>query len=189
MKSQTRVAWVVALGIAIRALAQDAPSFQASVVPGFSVHSPDQKIEGLTLSLWGENPQQAFSFGLVNGSTGSSEGFSLGLVNYAESYGGVHWGLVNATSGDFVGWQGGPLCGLVGSVVNFTGGKMNGFQSGVVNLAGTLSGLQLGVVNYAQRAESGVQIGVVNFIAENNGWFTRWPHEVAPGMLLVNWRF
>lgn len=165
------------------------PSFQASFVPEGAMYPREQRIEGMTLSIWGENPQSAFALGFVNGSTGQSSGMSLGLLNYAESYTGVHWGFVNLTEKDFYGWQGGPALGFVGSAVNYVGGEMQGFQSGVVNLAGRLGGAQLGLINYAQYADRSLQIGLINVISQNSGWFTNWPDEVAPGMILVNWRY
>ena len=175
---------------------------QLSLTPSIAIHDRSETIEGLTLGLWSENPQAAFALGIVNGSTKESAGLSLGVVNYADSYKGmsvgilnyadsykgVQGGLVNYTKQDLVGWQGGPLFGLLLSVVNYTGGTMNGFQCGVVNHAGNLIGLQFGVVNHATKVESGVQIGVVNLMPENE-WFTGMPGELAPGMVLVNWRF
>jgi len=161
---------------------------QLSLTPSFAIHDRSERIEGLTLSLWGENPQSALAIGLVNGSTGDSQGLSLGLLNYAETYTGLQWGLVNYTSGDFSGWQGGFFIGLVGSVVNYTGGTMTGFQCGIVNYAGNLNGFQLSAVNYASKVEAGVQIGIVNIMPENE-WFSRLPDELAPGMILVNWHF
>jgi len=189
MSLKWAVAWTFALAFAFGAWAQQAPGFQASLTPECARYDRSQRIEGLTLSVWGENPQAALSLGLVNGSTGESSGLSLGLMNYAESYAGAQWGLGNFVGQDFYGWQGGPLFGLVGSVVNYTGGHMGGVQTGLVNLSGKLSGLQLGLINYTQYADRGLQIGVVNLIAQNSGWFTHWPDEVAPGMILVNWHF
>ena len=175
---------------------------QLSLTPSIAVFDRSETIEGLTLGIWSENPQAALALGIVNGSTKESAGLSLGLVNYADSYKGMsvgilnyadgyrglQWGVVNYAKQDFSGWQGGPLFGLVGSVVNYAGGTMTGFQCGVVNYAGRLTGLQLGAVNYAATAERGVQIGVVNVIPDNS-WFTELPGELAPGMILVNWRF
>jgi hypothetical protein len=50
-------------------------------------------------------------------------------------------------------------------------------QLGAVNYAGNLSGLQVGVVNYAAMAEAGVQIGLVNLIPSNGSATCRmnWP--------------
>jgi hypothetical protein len=161
---------------------------QLSLTPEIATYDRTERIEGLCLSIWGENPQSAFALGLVNGSTGQSTGLSLGLLNYAESYKGLQWGLVNYTTQDVLGWQGGFCLGLLGSVVNCTEGTLKGFQCGVVNYAGNLTGLQLGLLNYAAEAEAGVQIGLVNLIPKNE-WFTKLPDELAPGMVIVNWRF
>ena len=163
--------------------------FQASLLPDIALHSRETRIEGVSLSIWGENPQSSLALGFINGSTGVSKGFSLGLVNYAEQYSGAYWSLVNVTSGDFTGWQGGPAIGLVGSVLNYCGGEMSGFQSGIINLAGGMSGFQLGVLNYTQRMEAGLQVGLINLIGDSSGWFTNFPNEVAPGMILANWKF
>ena len=154
---------------------------QLSLTPDIAIFSRTERIEGLALSIWGENPQTALALGIVNGSTGQSEGLSWSwILNYADNYTGVQWALVNYTKSDFLGWQGG--------FVNYTDGSMKGFQGGAVNYAGRLTGLQLGFVNYAETAENGVQIGVVNLIP-SNPWFTGLPDELAPGMIFVNWRF
>ena len=166
-----------------------APSFQASFTLYSAIYDPDTRIEGMTLSIWGENPQTALSIGLVNGSTGDSSGLSFGLANYAENYSGAQWSLLNINNGNFTGWQGGPCFGLVGSVLNYTGGTTCGLQSGVINLTGGLSGVQIGLINYAQRVDSGLQIGLVNLIGNTAGWGENWPREIGPGMVLVNWRF
>ncbi len=181
---------VVLMGVAlvtVGAMAGPKP-LQLSLTPGIAIHDRTEKIEGFTLGIWSENPQAAFALGIVNGSTGDSAGLSVGILNYADSYRGLQWGLVNYTKGDTLGWQGGFCLGLVGSVVNYTGGTMKGFQCGVVNYAGSLTGLQLGIVNYAATAASGLQIGVVNIMPQNE-WFTELPDALAPGMVLVNWRF
>lgn len=168
---------------------EEYPAFQASLVPDHALYPRTQRIEGLTLSVWGENPQTALSIGLVNGATEESAGLCFGLLNYAQSYVGFQWSFVNLTEQDCVGWQGGPFFGLLLSGLNYTGGSMRGVQVGVVNLTGKLSGLQVGFVNYAQTAESGLQVGIVNVIADNQWWFSQWPREIGPGMILVNWGF
>jgi len=150
--------------VASSAYAESKP-FQLSLIPDIAIHSKETHIKGVTLNIWGQNPQSAFAFGFVNGSSGDSAGFSWGLVNYAESYRGVEWGAVNYATGNFA-----------------------GLQSGVINYAGRLTGLQLGVVNFAKTVESGIQIGLVNIISQNQ-WFTGFPKELAKGMIFVNWRF
>ncbi|MDD4103167.1 MAG: hypothetical protein PHU80_11135 [Kiritimatiellae bacterium] len=154
---------------------------QLSLTPEISLFGRNERIEGLALSIWGENPQTALALGFVNGSTGQSAGLSWSLfLNYADDYKGVQWAAVNYTEGDFLGWQGG--------LVNYTEGTMKGLQTGFVNYAGKLTGLQFGFVNFAQTAETGVQIGLVNLIP-SNAWFTELPDELAPGMIFVNWCF
>lgn len=166
--------------IATGALAAGKP-IQLSLTPDIAIYNRAQRIEGLCLSIWGENPQSALALGFVNGSTGQSAGLSWSLIlNYADNYKGVQWALINYTKGDFLGWQGG--------FVNSTEGQMKGLQSGLVNYAGRLTGLQFGFVNYAQTAESGVQLGLINIIPQNE-WFTGLPNELAPGMIFINWRF
>lgn len=169
---------VVICAVATGVMAESKP-FQASLTPDIAIYSSDTRVNGVALSIWGENPQSAFALGFVNGSSGDSKGLSLGLVNYAENYKGVQWSFVNCTSGEFVGWQ--------GAFVNYAN-SMTGLQSGAVNIAKKLTGLQLGFVNYAETADSGVQLGFANII-ESNGWFNGLPGELAKGMVFVNWRF
>ena len=171
---------LVGVTIASGALIASEP-IQLSLTPDIAVFSRTEQIEGLALSIWGENPQTALALGIVNGSTGRSAGLSWSwILNYADDYKGVQWALVNYVKGDFLGWQSG--------FVNYAGGSMMGFQGGVVNYAGRLTGLQLGLVNYAETAKTGVQIGLVNLIPANQ-WFSGLPDELAPGMVFVNWRF
>ena len=144
--------------------AQDSKFLQLSLTPGVALQSEDTVIKGISLNIWGENPQKAFAFGFVNGSSGDSAGFSWGLVNYAETYKGVQFGFVNTASELFVGWQ-------------------NGF----VNVAKEAHGLQWGAVNYAETMK-GVQIGFLNIIT-TNPWFDEFPSKLAKGFVFVNWSF
>jgi hypothetical protein len=169
---------MVALG-AFAEPATETKAFQASLTPDIAIQDKGTKIEGVALSIWGENEQTAFAFGFVNGSTGDSAGFSWGLVNYADNYTGVQWAAVNYTKGSFVGWQGG--------MVNLAD-SMKGLQWGAVNIAQSMTGLQLGYVNYAETAQNGVQVGLVNIISDNE-WFSDFPDDLAQGMVLVNWSF
>ena len=172
---------IVAGWIAGGAIASAATPLQVSLTPAVSLFGANEQVNGLALSLWGENPQTALALGIVNGSTGNSAGFSLGLLlNYADDYKGIQWAPINYTKGDFFGWQAG--------VVNYVEGTMKGLQSGLVNYAGSLTGLQFGLFNYAASAKSGVQIGLLNIMPDNQ-WFSELPDELAPGMVLVNWRF
>jgi len=151
------------------AFAQSAP-LQFSLTPEIASQPRYKLIEGLCLNIWGENEQRAVALGFINGSVGDSVGASLGLLNYAENYTGLHLGFINYASGQFGGVQCGWLMGFGG-----------------INYAGQLTGLQLGLVNYAETAENGIQIGIINIMNSTAGWFDNFPNEVAPGMILFNW--
>jgi hypothetical protein len=153
--------------------------FQASLTPQIAIEPTTTEIDGVALSIWGENPQHAFALGFVNGSTGDSSGFSLGLVNVADTYTGVAFGIVNISEQDFHGWQDG--------LVNYCQGSFNGFQSGWINVSSEFHGLQYGFVNYTENLR-GVQIGLVN-VALNNPWFDEFPNKLATGFPIVNWSF
>jgi hypothetical protein len=171
----------IILAVAGQAMAQESSKpIQLSLVPAVAIFDKDTRIQGFSLGLWSENPQDGFALGIVNGSSKASTGFSLSLFNYAESYKGVQWSLFNYASENYGGWSLG--------VANVAKGTMTGLQTGVFNYAGNLTGLQLGAVNYASNASGGVQIGVINIIPENK-WFTGFPGELAPGMIIFNWRF
>ena len=144
------------------------PAFQMSLIPEIALHSPSTHIKGVTLSLWGENPQTAIALGVVNGSSGDSSGVSLGfLANYAESYEGAH-----------LAW-----------VANYASRQFTGLQLAAFNYAQRLHGLQLGFINFAGAADQGLQVGFVNIMNNTQQWFTDFPDEIAPVMPLVNWRF
>lgn len=168
--------------------------FQASLTPDIAIHPKTTEINGFAINVWGENPQHSFNLGIVNGSTGDSAGFSLGIVNYDDSYNGfqagvvnyskqnftgLEYGLVNIAEGEFNGWQDGW--------VNISKGTFVGLQSGYVNVSENFTGLQLGLVNYSQHLH-GVQVGLAN-IAMNNGWFDDMPDKFAKGFVIVNWSF
>lgn len=177
-----KVLLLACLGIIMAAgQAMASKPIQLSLTPNIAMFSRTTRIEGLSLSIWGENPQTSLALGFFNGFTGRSKGFALGcFLNYSDSYKGVQWGGVNYTKGSMLGWQSG--------IVDYVDGSMMGLQTGLVNYAGHLKGVQFGVVNYAESATTGIQIGILNLMPRNT-WFTNFPDEVAPGMLLVNWRF
>ncbi len=165
--------------------AADEPFFQASLTPDIAVQPKTAEIHGLSLSIWGENPQHGAAFGLVNGSTGESSGFTWSFYNYADSYTGVSWGLANYSTTSFKGWQGGVF--FLPCLINVSSEKFVGFQEAFVNIADEFQGLQLGLVNYTKNLH-GVQVGLVN-IAMNNGWFDDFPDKLATGFPIVNWSF
>jgi hypothetical protein len=178
MKKIILFACMLVFFVSSQAMASQA--IQLSLTPDIALHPRGTRIEGASLNIWGENPQTSFALGFINGFDDMSKGFGLGLFNYSDSYTGVQWGCVNYTSGSFFGWQAGFF--------DYTSGVVQGLQTGFVNYAGQLRGVQLGLVNYAATTQTGVQIGIVNIIPYN-AWFTRFPDEIAPAMVLLNWRF
>ncbi len=169
-----------ALVVSVAGVQAEESAFQASLTPDIAVHSKTTQINGLALSVWGENPQHALALGFVNRSTGDSKGFTWSFIaNYSDSYTGVAWALVNISHERFVGWQDG--------VVNYSEGYFKGFQSGWVNVSQEFHGLQWGLVNYAENLR-GVQIGFIN-VARNNPWFKEFPDKLATGFPIVNWSF
>lgn len=142
--------------------------FQLSLTPDIAIQTKTTQIEGLSLGLWSENPQNALALGIVNGSTGNSSGLSLSLLaNYSESYKGAQ-----------LAW-----------IANYAKGTVTGLQWAAFNYASKLHGLQLGFINYAETAEKGLQVGLVNIMDSTQKWFRNFPNEVAPAMVFVNWRF
>ncbi len=142
-------------------------AFNAAIVPDVAIHPRTTRIDGVTLSIYGENETHGFNMGFVNGTTGSSEGMMFGIVNYSDNYFGVNLGLVNFVKGTF-----------------------RGLQWGGVNYAENMNGgLQVGVVNFVRHATSCFQVGIINIISDNTQFFTDAQHGLAPAMVIVNWRF
>lgn len=176
---------IVASVASLKAAEGDAPAFQASFTPDNAIYPRTTRINGFCLNVWGENPQSAFDLGIVNGSTGDSQGLTWSFFNYADSYTGVAWGLANYSKEKFVGWQGGIF--FFPCLFNIAKGEFVGFQEGIVNYSENFKGFQLAFVNYAENLR-GVQIGLVN-IAMNNPWFDEFPDKLATGFPIVNWSF
>jgi hypothetical protein len=169
---------VAAMGLT--ATAQEVAPFQFGILmPDVAIETSTTRINGWATGIWIENPQSALATSFVNGSTGDSKGLSIGLLNYAENYSGVQWGLVNYVKGDFTGWQDGCF--------NYTRGTFTGFQSGIYNVSSQMKGFQLGLINTSENLH-GLQVGVIN-INVSNKCFTELPNELAPGMMFVNWKF
>jgi hypothetical protein len=173
------IAALVVGAVGLRA-EEESHGFQASLVPEIAIYPKTAEIHGLSLSIWGENPQQGVAIGIINGSTGDSAGFSWGLVNYSESYTGVSFAWVNVNSTSFHGWHYG--------LVSVAQDEFMGLQSGLIfNYSKKMTGLQVGLVNYAEELH-GVQVGLAN-IAINNEWFDKFPDQLAKGFPIVNWSF
>lgn len=155
--------------------AQEEHAIQVALLAPIQAFPAEDAVRGLRLSL-------------LYGRNSDVTGMDIGLVPHVTGdFLGVQWGGVNLVDGDTEGVQWG--------VVNVTDGHLTGLQaSGVVNVAGTgegaqlawwvnhsrnFRGLQIALVNYAERLH-GVQLGLVNIIREGG---------VLPVMPLVNWSF
>jgi len=157
----------------------DVAFLQLSLTPELALEPRTTIIDGVSIGIWNENPQHGAAFGIINGSTGNSSGFSWGIVNYDDTYKGVQWGVVNYSREYFIGWQRGW--------VNLANGEFYGFQSSFVNVSRQFTGLQLGIVNYASDLK-GVQLGLVN-ISANSPWFSDFPDKLTPAFPFFNWSF
>lgn len=170
---------LVTLVVSTVGMAQNKP-FNLSLTPNVAVYPRTDTIEGLTLSVWGENQQTSLAFGIANGTVGDSAGLSFGFIfNYSNDYKGIQWSAINYTKNNFLGWQSG--------FVDYAKDTMMGLQAGVVNYAGRLTGLEFGIVNYTDDVDSGLQIGIVNIVRNNKSWFDNLPNSLAPVMIFVNW--
>jgi len=170
---------ITAAAVSITSVNAAESAFQLSLTPDIALHPKSDIISGVALNIWGENQQHSLNLGLVNGSTGVSSGLSWAIANYADSYSGIQWGMVNLTKEESTGWQGG--------FVNCSQGSYTGLQTGCVNYSQQFKGLQFGAINYTEKLE-GLQVGFLN-IARNNSWFQEFPDKLATGFPFINWSF
>jgi len=178
---KTLVCMALAAGLVAAARAEES-SFQLSLVPDCALRDTTDTITFLALNVWGMNPQHSLTIGLINGSYGKSSGVTLGAVNYtADNYSGVQAGLVNFVYSDYSGIQ--------AACLNYVSDECLGVQFGFANYAGRLKGFQFGLLNMAAQADRGLQIGLVNLMPETSTWFAAGQPDVAPVMVLANWRF
>jgi hypothetical protein len=147
--------------------------------PDIALQPTTTRINGWSTGLWADNEQSALSTCWINGSSGNSKGLQIGFINYGDNYSGAQFALINSCLGDFSGWQDGWI--------NYVGGTCKGFQSGIYNFSKEMRGFQLGWINVCSRMY-GLQIGVLNLNISNK-FFTDLPSELAPGMVIVNWKF
>lgn len=172
---------MLVFSVCVMAQAGQTKPFNLSITPDMAVYNRLTNIEGVTLSIWGENPQKSLAFGIINGTTGQSAGLNWSFIlNYNDNYKGVQWSMINYSKQESFGWDAG--------LIDYTGNVMTGLVTGLVNYAGRLRGLQFGLVNYVKDTDTGVQIGLINIIRTNTGWFSDLPNSLAPVMILANWR-
>lgn len=160
MKSLRLGTWF-ALGLTVVAAF---PAFAASKPVNLSLFTPISLAKA-------EDAVTAFRFDFIYGRNTSVNGLDLGLINHTTSgkSGGLEWGGINYTQGDFSGVQLGA--------VNYNQGSAGVFQWGAFNYAQSANGLQLALINYAGTIK-GVQIGAINIISK--GGF-------LPVCIIANW--
>ena len=183
----------------------DSTPIMVSLVTPVQAPSRDYDVTGFRLDLlYGECRDFAgLDIGVVNRAAGDFTGIGIGGVNIANgTFLGGQVGLVNWSGNTKEAWEersfgaqigilnyAGSFCGLQDGIVNVSTQTFAGLESGFVNCAndvrgvqcgdwfiigvnvasGTVNGCQIGLVNYAETMECGLQIGMVNIIARN-GW-------------------
>ncbi|MCF6177664.1 MAG: hypothetical protein L3J71_18055 [Victivallaceae bacterium] len=128
MKAKFVLVCLVTVLSSFIATAGEDVAFQASLTPDIAIYEKTQLVKGLTLSIWGENPQSSAAFGFVNGCTGDSLGASFGLVNYADAYKGAQFSFFNNND---------SLHGVQFGFLNYTAETKTGIQFGLINIIDT----------------------------------------------------
>lgn len=182
-----------AFAIACVAARADVPFQFGFWAPDLQTAPVTEDVRGLRIDvLYGENRNvSGVDLGLVNSTTGDFVGFGWapGANLVDGSAAGVQWSWIYShTAGEFTGWQtaivsrigGHGSCGLQTGWVTLNESDFTGAQIGLFNKAETLKGLQLGLVNWAERLDGGLQIGLVNYAANS---------DLCQVLPIVNWQF
>lgn len=137
---------------------------------GISIPYPKrhERLRGMSVALYNVYDGGASGIMLSAGMNGSSRcslngvGVS-GLFNGGDAlYGAFIAGVANYCHHD------GTMAGVFAAgIFNLTEGECRGAQVGLFNLAGSLTGVQIGLVNYADRGDWCVQIGGFNILSQN----------------------
>ncbi len=120
----------------------------------------------------------------IYASAPSFNGVQSSLIDVADHFNGVQWGLANINKQHFTGVQlglanynKGDFTGIQLGLGNYSN-SFTGGQVGWLNIAKDVKGLQFGFVNYTETIY-GLQIGLVNIATKN--WL--------PAMIFINGRF
>ena len=137
--------------------AQDKP-IQVALLNPVQIFPENTSITGLRLNiLYGKNNNvSGLDWGLVNSTTGKQVGLQMGVVNLVDNgFLGLQSGFVNLTDSKFEGLQWG--------FVNYHRGKVSGVQFGFINYAGSMYGLQIGLINIIQQGGAFPFFPIVNW--------------------------
>lgn len=137
---------------------------------GLSIPYPkrNERLRGMSVSLYNVYDRGASGIMLSAGANGSYRcalngvGVS-GLFNGADKL----YGLFIAGFANYCNHDGAMTGVFAAGIFNLTEGECRGAQVGVFNLAGSLTGIQVGLVNYADRSDGCVQIGGFNILSQN----------------------
>ncbi len=95
------------------------------MTPNVAILDKSERVDGLTLSFWGNNPQNALALGIINGTSGESAGLSIGFANHGDIYRGIQIGVINKNK-EIEGLQIGLVC--------YTKETTSGIQIGLINI-------------------------------------------------------
>lgn len=146
-------------GLDIGLVGRAAGDFRGLSIGGANIVS--RRLVGLQVGLanWNSNGDDS--------SVRRSIGVQYGFWNYVDSLLGLQDGWINTSSGNVSGLQ----YGFLNCAADVDGVQCGSLLVLGVNVAvGSVSGCQIGIVNYAGRMEFGVQIGILNVIA-HGGFF------------------
>ncbi len=138
-------------------MAQDKP-IQIALFNPVQIFPENTSITGLRLNiLYGKNNNvSGLDWGFVNSTTGKQVGLQMGFVNLVDNgFLGLQSGFVNLTDSRFEGLQWG--------FVNYHKGKVSGVQFGFINYAGSMYGLQIGLINIIKQGGTFPFFPIVNW--------------------------
>ena len=144
--------------------ADEAKPIEISLWTPVQIHDENTSIKGFRLNiLYGVSKDvTGLDIGIVNRNTGVFKGLQWGIVGMAGDFSGWQNTFVNITDGKFAGLQG------WGAIYN-GGGTVTGVQVGLVNRAEAFEGFQLGLVNVTETLH-GLQIGLLNVVSSREKW-------------------
>ena len=190
MKAFSTLLFAAATAIVLTYSAQATEeSVQLSLwAPNIQLRPAESDIRGLRLDIYGQNHNiTGADLGIVGITTGDMNGFSHQWIYDridGEAYG-VAMSLILHVSGDSCGVEGGcgaffekDFTGICGGVYSNVAGAMTGLQMGFVNNCNELHGVQFGLVNMATSGR-GLQLGFVNIFDEG----------IAPVLPFINFHF
>lgn len=174
----------------VHTYAIDWTPLQLSLWNPIQLFSEEKNVIGLRLDLiYGKNKNiYGIDTGIINTLTGNANGIQVGLMNKAEHVKGIQVGLL----GESKSLSGIQLNGLMSKTENLKGisisygfpgyslaGSMDGLQIGLINRSGTFegegtisfydsTGFQIGGVNISRNLK-GFQIGIVNYCESMSG--------------------